>query len=240
MAGINAHMNVNNKEPLILTRDQAYIGVLIDDLITKGTKEPYRMFTSRAEFRLLLRQDNADIRLTELSHKIGLADDKRLENVIKKKQQTEDFIKYCENLSVSPSEVNDYLSSKDSAPIKQKYKLAQVISRPFIKLNELTENLSSVSDKVDTDNYGEEIIEQTEIHFKYQGYIKKEKENADKMIKLENIKLNENFEYNKLQSLSSEAKEKLSTIKPQTIGQASRISGVSPSDISVLLVYLGR
>ncbi|MCI5057480.1 MAG: tRNA uridine-5-carboxymethylaminomethyl(34) synthesis enzyme MnmG [Flavobacteriales bacterium] len=240
IAGINAHLLLQEKEPFVLTRDQAYIGVLIDDLITKGTKEPYRMFTSRAEFRLLLRQDNADIRLTPLSHKIGLANDERLENVQRKQEQTDKLIKYCESLSVVPDDVNAYLLSKNSAPLKQKNKLGQVLSRPFIKIDELVPRVSELSEKISSEQLGESILEQAEIHFKYQGYIKKEKENADKMIKLENIKLHDDFDYSKLHSLSSEAKEKLTKIKPQTIGQATRISGVSPSDISVLLVYLGR
>ena len=239
MAGINAHLKINSKEPFILNRDQAYIGVLIDDLITKGTDEPYRMFTSRAEFRMLLRQDNADLRLTELSHKIGLASSDRLALVNRKKKQTQSFIDFLTNLSVVPEEVNPILSEKNSALIPQSMKLRKIYARPNITSEDILK-LSKVSSYVRENSLSEDIIEQVEIQVKYSGYIEKEKLNAEKLQNLENISIPSKFNYNKLKSLSSEARAKLEEIRPKTLSQASRISGVSPSDISSMLVHMGR
>ena len=239
MAGINAHLKINSKDPFILNRDQAYIGVLIDDLITKGTDEPYRMFTSRAEFRMLLRQDNADLRLTELSHKIGLASSDRLALVNRKKKQTQSFIDFLTNLSVVPEEVNPILSEKNSALIPQSMKLRKIYARPNITSEDILK-LSKVSSYVRENSLSEDIIEQVEIQVKYSGYIEKEKLNAEKLQNLENISIPPKFNYNKLKSLSSEARAKLEEIRPKTLSQASRISGVSPSDISSMLVHMGR
>ena len=239
MAGINAHLKINSKEPFILNRDQAYIGVLIDDLITKGTDEPYRMFTSRAEFRMLLRQDNADLRLTELSHKIGLASSDRLALVNRKKKQTQSFIDFLTNLSVVPEEVNPILSEKNSALIPQSMKLRKIYARPNITSEDILK-LSKVLSYVKDNSLSEDIIEQVEIQVKYSGYIEKEKLNAEKLQNLENISIPSKFNYNKLKSLSSEARAKLEEIRPKTLSQASRISGVSPSDISSMLVHMGR
>jgi len=239
MAGINAHLKINSKDPFILNRDQAYIGVLIDDLITKGTDEPYRMFTSRAEFRMLLRQDNADLRLTELSHKIGLASSDRLALVNRKKKQTQSFIDFLTNLSVVPEEVNPILAEKNSALITQSMKLRKIYARPNITSADILK-LSKVSSYVKENSLSEDIIEQVEIQVKYSGYIEKEKVNAEKLQNLENISIPSKFNYNKLKSLSSEARAKLEEIRPKTLSQASRISGVSPSDISSMLVHMGR
>ena len=239
MAGINAHLKINSKDPFILNRDQAYIGVLIDDLITKGTDEPYRMFTSRAEFRMLLRQDNADLRLTELSHKIGLASSDRLALVNRKKKQTQSFIDFLTNLSVVPEEVNPILAEKNSALITQSMKLRKIYARPNITSADILK-LSEVSSYVRDNGLSEDIIEQVEIQVKYSGYIEKEKVNAEKLQNLENISIPSKFNYNKLKSLSSEARAKLEEIRPKTLSQASRISGVSPSDISSMLVHMGR
>ena len=239
MAGINAHLKINSKEPFILNRDQAYIGVLIDDLITKGTDEPYRMFTSRAEFRMLLRQDNADLRLTELSHEIGLASSDRLALVNRKKKQTQSFIDFLTNLSVVPEEVNPILSEKNSALIPQSMKLRKIYARPNITSEDILK-LSKVSSYARENSLSEDIIEQVEIQVKYSGYIEKEKLNAEKLQNLENISIPSKFNYNKLKSLSSEARAKLEEIRPKTLSQASRISGVSPSDISSMLVHMGR
>ena len=239
MAGINAHLKINSKDPFILNRDQAYIGVLIDDLITKGTDEPYRMFTSRAEFRMLLRQDNADLRLTELSHKIGLASSDRLALVNRKKKQTQSFIDFLTNLSVVPEEVNPILAEKNSALIPQSMKLRKIYARPNITSADILK-LSKVSSYVRENSLSEDIIEQVEIQVKYSGYIEKEKLNAEKLQNLENISIPSKFNYNKLKSLSSEARAKLEEIRPKTLSQASRISGVSPSDISSMLVHMGR
>ena len=239
MAGINAHLKINSKDPFILNRDQAYIGVLIDDLITKGTDEPYRMFTSRAEFRMLLRQDNADLRLTELSHKIGLASSDRLALVNRKKKQTQSFIDFLTNLSVVPEEVNPILAEKNSALIPQSMKLRKIYARPNITSADILK-LSKVSSYVKENSLSEDIIEQVEIQVKYSGYIEKEKLNAEKLQNLENISIPSKFNYNKLKSLSSEARAKLEEIRPKTLSQASRISGVSPSDISSMLVHMGR
>ena len=239
MAGINAHLLINEKEPLVLKRDEAYIGVLIDDLITKGTEEPYRMFTSRAEYRTLLRQDNADLRLTEVSHNLGLASKDRLQNVIKKKSDTLSFVSFFKKTSVKPDEINPILKQKNSSEVSQSLKLYKVFSRPNVTLGDMTE-LESVKRFVSENSFSPDVLEQTEVQVKYSGYIEKEKANAKKLNNLENIKIPSNFNYSKVQSLSTEATQKLNKIKPTTLSQASRISGVSPNDISVLMVYMGR
>ena len=239
MAGINAHLSINSKEPFVLNRDQAYIGVLIDDLITKGTEEPYRMFTSRAEFRMLLRQDNADIRLTHLSHSIGLASNDRLSVVNSKINKTNKFIDFITGLSVKPEEINPILSYKNSKEISQSMKLRKLYSRPNIIKDDISK-LEAVLNYVTKNNIKDDVFEQAEIQIKYSGYIDKEKANAEKLNNLENIKVPEGFDYSKLKSLSSEARVKLEEIKPKTLSQASRISGVSPADISAMLVFMGR
>jgi len=239
MAGVNAALKVQEKEAFILKRSEAYIGVLIDDLITKGTEEPYRMFTSRAEYRTLLRQDNADIRLTPLSNAIGLASDDRLERVNTKVSKTEALIEFLENLSVSKETINPILASKDLALVNQSMKLFKIAARPQLGFNDFIQ-IPELSEFVEANQIDKEVIEQVEIHLKYSGYIQKEKNNADKLNRLENVPIPASFDYHKVKSLSYEATEKLSKIKPVTISQASRISGVSPSDISVLLVYMGR
>ena len=239
MAGINAVSKVFSKDPLILTRSEAYIGVLIDDLITKGTEEPYRMFTSRAEYRTLLRQDNADIRLTEKSFNIGLASTERFNKVVEKQKKVQDFVKFFEQTSFELGEVNDILSSAGYEPVPQKGKLAKIYSRPNIK-QEHIKKLTPVKEYLVKNSLSADVLEQTEIQIKYKGYIEKEKNNADKLQRLEEIKIPENFDYSPLASLSHEAKEKLNKIRPATLSQASRISGINPSDISVLLVKMGR
>jgi tRNA uridine 5-carboxymethylaminomethyl modification enzyme len=239
MAGINAHLKINEKDPFILKRDEAYIGVLIDDLITKGTEEPYRMFTSRAEYRTLLRQDNADLRLTPKSYEIGLAKEERLFAMREKEKKSNDFIKFFKNTSFNPAQINPILEDVSSAPVKQSDKMFKVFSRPGVTMSHMLK-LEKVSNYVNDNDLNREVMEQAEIQVKYAGYIAKEKNNADKLQRLENIKIPENFDYSKLKSLSFEAREKLLSIQPRTISQASRISGVSPSDISVLLVYMGR
>ena len=239
MAGINAHQKVQEKEAFTLSRNEAYIGVLIDDLITKGTKEPYRMFTSRAEYRTLLRQDNADFRLTKKSFDIGLAAEQRLIIMEQKRRQSEDLIHFFKNTSVSHAILNPILVSKDSAPVKQMDKLYKPFSRPNITMDDMRK-IDSVEEYIKSNKLSREVLEQTEIQIKYAGYINKERANADKLNRLEGIKIPENFDYSKLKSLSYEALEKLRSIKPVTVSQASRISGVSPNDISVLLVYMGR
>ena len=239
MAGINAHLKVQEKDPFILKRSEAYIGVLIDDLITKGTEEPYRMFTSRAEYRTLLRQDNADFRLTPKSYEIGLASKERLVNMEKKQAESDAFNHFFKTTSVSPELVNPILESKESATVKQSDKMVRMFSRPRITMDDM-KKIPAVFDYIHDNQLSDEVLEQTEIQVKYAGYIEKEKSNADKLNRLEGISIPDNFDYSKLKSLSFEAKEKLSTIRPTTISQASRISGVSPNDISVLLVYMGR
>lgn len=235
MAGINAHLKIHEKEPFILKRDQAYIGVLIDDLITKGTDEPYRMFTSRAEYRILLRQDNADIRLTELSYKIGLADEKRMRKVEKKIKESDMLTKYLSENSVSPQEINNYLVQTNSTPLQQKTKWENIILRPQVKLQEVLHLLPSPYSSFEKEN-----VTQAEINIKYKGYIEREKAMAIKFSSLDDIKIWPDINYEKIHSLSSEAREKLKRIRPETLGQASRISGVSPSDISILMVFLGK
>ena len=238
MAGINAALAVAEKAPFEIDRSEGYIGVLVDDLINKGTEEPYRMFTSRAEYRVLLRQDNADIRLTKKSHNIGLASDERLKRVNEKIAATAKLIAFLRDLSVDPDQVNGMLESKGSTTIKQKTKVAQLLSRPHIGLNDLI----GLNAAVDAEllNYETEFREQAEISIKYEGYIAKEKELVDKMLRLENIIIHDAIDYHQLHSISSEAREKLSKVKPKTLGQASRISGVSPSDIAVLMIHIGR
>ena len=239
MAGINAHQNTHGKEEFILSRSDAYIGVLIDDLITKGTEEPYRMFTSRAEYRLLLRQDNADIRLTKKGYKLGLAKFDRIEQLEKKEIETAALIKFLKTQSIDPKDINPVLEKLGSAVLKQKVKIKAVLSRPHITLEDLLvckELKTYLADK----KCSTEAIEQAEIEIKYGGYLNKEKESVEKSLRLENIKISKDFVFDKLHSISTEGREKLSFIQPETIGQASRISGVSPSDINVLLVYLGR
>ena len=239
MAGINAVLKIKEKNPFVLKRDEAYIGVLIDDLITKGTEEPYRMFTSRAEYRMLLRQDNADQRLTEFSHSLGLASDERLAACDQKYKQSEGLISFLKSQSILPAEINPVLSSKESALIKQSGKADKILSRPNIYMSDLKE-CDSVDSYISKNNLSEEVQDQAEIQIKYSGYIQKEKNNADKLNRLESVKIPKDFDYKKLKSISAEALEKLNKIKPETISQASRISGVSPNDISVLLVYMGR
>ena len=239
MAGINAHLKVKEQQPLIIKRNEAYIGVLIDDLITKGTEEPYRMFTSRAEYRTLLRQDNADFRLTPMSHNIGLASDERLRLMEEKKQKSEAFVDFFKESSVTPEVINPILEEKDSAIVKQSDKLFKPLSRPNITMQDM-QKIDFVTSYINQHDLDHEVLQQTEIQIKYAGYIAKEKNNADKLNRLEGIKIPEGFDYSKLKSLSYEAKEKLSAIKPVTVSQASRISGVSPNAISVMLVYMGR
>ncbi len=239
IAGINAHQSINNKKPFVLSRSEAYIGVLIDDLITKGTEEPYRMFTSRAEFRLLLRQDNADIRLTKKGHSIGLASKKRMEKVKDKESQTNKLTRFLERKSVDLKVVNPILEKNRSSPLKQKVKYKSIISRPQIKIDSLIK-IKEVSEYICSEKISKEAIEQTEINIKYGGYLNKQKESAKKISRLEHIKIPTDFSFDKLHSISIEGREKLGSIRPKTIGHASRISGVSPSDINVLLIYLGR
>ena len=239
MAGINAHLKINEKDPFVLNRDEAYIGVLVDDLITKGTEEPYRMFTSRAEYRTLLRQDNADLRLTPRGYDLGLASDERLKRMERKQKESNNFINFFRNTSVKPDVINPILESVDSALVKQSDKMFKVFSRPKVTMEHML-RVDTVADYVREFGLNREVMEQTEIQVKYAGYIQKEKLNADKLQRLENIKIPENFDYSLLKSLSYEAREKLTEIQPVSISQASRISGVSPSDISVLLVFMGR
>ena len=239
MAGINAALKIQERPPFILKRNEAYIGVLIDDLITKGTEEPYRMFTSRAEYRTLLRQDNADLRLTPKSFEIGLASQERMNRVIEKQEKTDAFVCFLQESSIKPPEANPILKEKNSAEINQSMKMFKIASRPQLDFNDVRQ-FPGVNDFIIDNNIDNEIIEQTEIHVKYAGYIEKEKNNADKLNRLENISIPSNFDYHKVKSLSYEAREKLTNIQPTSISQASRISGVSPSDVSVLLVYMGR
>ncbi|WP_395056202.1 tRNA uridine-5-carboxymethylaminomethyl(34) synthesis enzyme MnmG [Flavobacterium sp.] len=239
MAGINAALKVKEQEPLILKRDEAYIGVLIDDLITKGTEEPYRMFTSRAEFRTLLRQDNADFRLTPMSNKIGLASDFRLKRMEHKLNESEKMVAFFRETSITPAEANPILIAKETAEVNQTDKIFKILSRPQIELADVLK-FNNVADYVDSHDLDQEILEQAEIQVKYSGYIDKERANAEKQTRLEDLKIPENFDYHQIKSMSIEAKQKLSKIRPVTISQASRISGVSPSDISVLLVFMGR
>jgi len=239
MAGINAALKIQEKEPFVLKRDEAYIGVLIDDLITKGTEEPYRMFTSRAEYRTLLRQDNADLRLTPMAYKIGMVSKERMDRVVEKQDKTDLFVKFLLETSVLPEEINPILEANNSSKIDQSMKMFKIAARPQLNFTDLRK-LAKVEAFVIENNIDREVEEQTEIHVKYAGYIDKERNQADKVNRLENVSIPAKFDYSKVKSLSIEARQKLSKIQPITISQASRISGVSPSDISVLLVYMGR
>jgi tRNA uridine 5-carboxymethylaminomethyl modification enzyme len=238
MAGINAHNNVHEKEPFILKRSEAYIGVLIDDLVNKGTQEPYRMFTSRAEYRILLRQDNADLRLTEIGHRLGLASDERMKNLLDKKSDVAALLQELRKIKVEPDVVNQDLSSFNTATIKEKIPVINLLRRPHIGVGQLKvidQNLRTVLER-----YSTEVQEQVEIFVKYESYIDREQKLAQKIEGLESYKIKADFDYDRVKALSSEAREKLKKIRPETIGQASRISGVSPSDISVLTIYLGK
>ncbi|MDC3312623.1 tRNA uridine-5-carboxymethylaminomethyl(34) synthesis enzyme MnmG [Flavobacteriaceae bacterium] len=239
MAGINASLKVQEKISFILKRDEAYIGVLIDDLITKGTEEPYRMFTSRAEYRTLLRQDNADLRLTPKGYSLGLASEKRLKRMEEKHEKAEKFVQFFRNTSVTKEEANPVLSSKNSALVKQQDKMFKLFARPNITIDDVRK-FKLVDQYISQNNLDHEVIEQAEIQVKYSGYINKERNNADKLSRLEYVKIPENFDYSQIKSMSMEAREKLKEIQPTSIAQASRISGVSPNDISVLLVFMGR
>lgn len=239
IAGMNAHLKVSERDPFILRRDEAYIGVLIDDLITKGTEEPYRMFTSRAEYRTLLRQDNADFRLTPKSFELGLATEDRLKRMEFKREESENFVEFFKETSVKLEEANPILEEKGSSLMNQPDKMFKVFSRPQIDLDDIL-RFKKVKEYIENHNLDQEIIEQAEIQVKYSGYIEKEKNNADKLTRLEDVRIPENFDYDKIVSLSYESREKLKNIRPVTISQASRISGVTPTDISILLIHMGR
>ena len=239
MAGINASLKIQEKDPFVLKRNEAYIGVLIDDLITKGTDEPYRMFTSRAEYRTLLRQDNADIRLTPKGYDLGIASEKRLKRMEEKLSKAEAFVGFFRTQSVKPAEANPVLESKNSAPIRQSDKMFKVFSRPNIGIEDVRK-FAAVDAYINDHELDREVIEQAEIQVKYSGYIAKEKNNADKLTRLEYVKIPAGYDYSQIKSMSYEAREKLKKVQPSTVAQASRISGVSPNDISVLLVYMGR
>jgi tRNA uridine 5-carboxymethylaminomethyl modification enzyme len=238
MAGINAHLKSRERDPLILKRSEAYIGVLVDDLISKGTQEPYRMFTSRAEYRTLLRQDNADLRLTGLSHQLGLANSERMERVVEKEQGVNRIKLIINEMSVEPEELNDFLATKNSAPLAQKQKLAQVLLRPGVGLQDLAHALPALGEAVRS--FTTETIEQAEIQVKYDVYIEKEKELVGRMGQMESLEIPSAFDYAKVKAISTEAREKLGRIRPRTLGQASRISGINPSDVQILMVYMGR
>ena len=238
MAGINAHQKVRELEPIILKRSEAYIGVLIDDLISKGTEEPYRMFTSRAEFRTLLRQDNADLRLTELSYRLGLATQERMDMVRSKREGVAKVKAILNEYAVTPEDINPFLEKLSSSPITEKQKLSKTLLRPGIELNELASHLPALKTKLK--NFSSDILEQASIQVKYEIYIEKEKELVERMSQLEDLKIPETFDYKKIQALGNEAREKLTKIKPTTLGQASRISGINPSDVQILMVFMGR
>lgn len=238
LAGINAHQKTRELEPVVLKRNEAYIGVLVDDLISKGTEEPYRMFTSRAEFRTLLRQDNADLRLTELSYRLGLASQKRMEAVKNKKEGVEKIKAILNELPVYPEDINPFLNKLSSSPIIEKQKLSKLLLRPGIELNDLVAHLPVLKERLK--NYSSEIIEQASIQIKYEVYIEKEKDLVERMNQLEDLVIPEIFDYKKILALGNEAREKLSKVKPTTLGQASRISGINPSDIQILMVFMGR
>jgi tRNA uridine 5-carboxymethylaminomethyl modification enzyme len=241
IAGINAALKVQEKEEFTLSRSEAYIGVLIDDLITKGTEEPYRMFTSRAEYRILLRQDNADLRLTEKGYNIGLASETRMRKVSEKQSKTDELIKFIRKTSIEPDRINPILERKKTAPIKQKVKMDGVLARPFLTIQDLQVANDSLSEFIDTIGVEKrDVLEQAEIMIKYKGYLDREQDVADKLSRLEYVTIPLEIDYSKFSSLSNEAKEKLSGIRPRTLGQAGRISGIKPSDISVLMIYLGR
>lgn len=238
MAGINAHLKTKGEAPFILKRSDAYIGVLVDDLISKGTQEPYRMFTSRAEFRTLLRQDNADLRLTETSYRMGLASQERMEKVINKKKEVEEIKELFKTVALDPAEVNPTLQSLGSADIVEKQKIEKIILRPNLSIEDLQKDIEKV--EMALENFQKESIEQAEIQTKYQVYIDKEKDLVDRMRQMEELAIPDSFDYKKIQALSTEAREKLNKIRPQTLGQASRISGINPSDVQILMVYMGR
>lgn len=238
MAGINAHLKVRSELPFILKRSEAYIGVLIDDLISKGTQEPYRMFTSRAEFRTLLRQDNADLRLTELSYRMGLASQERMDKVIAKKKQVEEIKSLISQTALEPTEVNDYFQSIASSTITEKQRLEKIILRPSVGLSDLIQQVPKVSQALGS--FDAEALEQAEIQVKYQVYIDKEKDLVERMRQLEDLEIPEQFDYQRIVSLGAEAREKLNRVKPSTLGQASRISGINPADVQILMVYMGR
>ncbi|MDP4262467.1 MAG: tRNA uridine-5-carboxymethylaminomethyl(34) synthesis enzyme MnmG [Bacteroidota bacterium] len=238
IAGINAHQRSRNLEPVILKRNEAYIGVLIDDLISKGTEEPYRMFTSRAEFRTLLRQDNADLRLTELSYRLGLASQERMDDVIKKKNGVEKIKSILNEISAEPDEINPFLEKITSSTLTERQKIAKLLLRPDIELSDLINSLPRLHDALK--EFPAEIIAQASIQVKYEVYIEKEKDLATRMSQLDGLQIPESFDYKKILSLGNEAREKLTRIKPQTLGQASRISGINPSDVQILMVYIGR
>jgi tRNA uridine 5-carboxymethylaminomethyl modification enzyme len=238
MAGINAHRRAKEEDPLILKRSDAYIGVLIDDLISKGTKEPYRMFTSRAEYRTLLRQDNADLRLTEMSYRLGLAKTDRMDRVVEKRNSVEQIKRVLQNTSIEPEEINGWLASLGSAPIPEKQKAARIVLRPDVDLNEFMSACPKLKEAIGT--HAPEAIEQAEIQIKYQVYLDKERELVERMSQLEDLEIPERFDYTRIASLGNEAREKLEKIRPRTLGQASRISGINPSDVQILMVYMGR
>jgi tRNA uridine 5-carboxymethylaminomethyl modification enzyme len=238
MAGINAHQKIKDEEAFILKRSEAYIGVLIDDLVNKGTQEPYRMFTSRAEYRILLRQDNADIRLTEKGYKLGLAKEERYQKVAEKKEQMTRVSKELMNMRVMPDNINNGLLELNSNPITEKTPLINILKRPNIGLNDLIKIDNTIADSLD--KYSNEVLQQVEINLKYETYIDREQKLAEKIESLEEYKIKPDFDYDRVKALSSEAREKLKRIKPETIGQMSRISGVSPADVSILTVYLGK
>ncbi|MGB6092366.1 MAG: tRNA uridine-5-carboxymethylaminomethyl(34) synthesis enzyme MnmG [Moheibacter sp.] len=239
MAGINAHLKVKEKPEFILKRNEAYIGVLIDDLITKGTEEPYRMFTSRAEYRILLRQDNADERLTPLSHSIGLASDERLKKMEIKHKKAEMLVSFFRENSIQPEEINTAIEEREGRPLKQSSKMDSVLKRPEVYLSDFLK-LDRVKEMVKENEINKDELEQVEIQIKYEGYIQKENDNANKLKRLENLKIPKNFDYSQLKSITIEARQKLEKLRPETIAHASRISGVSPADISILLIYMGR
>jgi tRNA uridine 5-carboxymethylaminomethyl modification enzyme len=238
MAGINAHQNTRGLEPVVLKRSDAYIGVLIDDLISKGTEEPYRMFTSRAEFRTLLRQDNADLRLTELSYRLGLASQERMDQVIRKRGEVEKIKLSLKDFSIEPEEINEYFSSIQSSPITEKQKAQKILLRPDVELDALMSALPGLNDSLQA--YDKGSLEQASIQVKYDVYIEKEKELVQRMSQLEELEIPETFDYKKITSLGNEAREKLTRIRPKTLGQASRISGINPSDVQILMVFMGR
>jgi len=238
IAGINAHQSINDKEPFTLKRNEAYIGVLIDDLINKGTDEPYRMFTSRAEYRTLLRQDNADLRLTEKSYRLGLASQERMERVIKRKEEIKEIIELLHQIKLEPEEINHFLSEQISSAIVQRAKAAQILLRPGIDLKKMIDSVPLIKSTIG--HFSKEALQQAEIQIKYEIYLQKEEEMVIKMSALENQIIPDSFNYEHISSLSNEARQKFNKIKPQTLGQASRISGVNPSDVQILMVYMGR
>ena len=241
MAGINAHLLIHDEEPLVLHRNEAYIGVLIDDLITKSVDEPYRMMTSRAEYRILLRQDNADQRLTPIGHRIGLASQERYNRFVEKQDRIQELVEFLKNTNVNPDEINGVLREKETPELSSKTRFSHILTRPQLNLEDIISNTERLKPAFNlNDEFTRSIIQEAEILIKYEGYIEKEKEVADKLIRLENVKLSPDFDYNALHSLTIEARQKLTAQKPQTLGQASRISGVSPADIAVLAVFLGR